>query len=372
DVLGDIIQNLAATFVFLDTNWIYRMVTHQTATMLGQTVDQMLGRHFLDVFPGGQAEMDRMHQAVCVEGRTLTSLSSHVPIRLADGTVRDTYWDYTVRPVHDRDGVLLGFTSIGFEVTERVALERAIATRTEDLERANRELKASDRYKDEFLSVISHELKTPLNFIMGFASILGDEVNGPLNEQQRLEVQRIQEGSVRLLELINDLLDMGQMAADKFQLTLTEEPFGDLVHEALLQLRPLAEHRRQQLDADIRIARPLMVDHRRIRQVFSNLVGNAIRFTPEGGRILVRATQQPRGIRVEVFDTGPGIAPEDVGKVFTLFKQLDMSPTRPVGGTGLGLCISKALVEAHGGRIGVDSKPGEGSCFWFELPDAGS
>ncbi len=367
-VLEDLIQNLPATFVYLDTNWIYRIVTEQTARLMGLTVEAMVGRHFLEVFPDGKAEMEAMHQAVCVEGRTLSSVGARMPIPQPDGTQLETYWDYTLRPVHDRQGRLTGFISLGYEVSTRVSLEAAVADHTAALERANRELKETDRYKDEFLSVVSHELKTPLNFIMGFASILADEVNGPLTPDQHQHVQRIQDGAERMHDLVNDLLDIGQMAAERFQITRRAIALDSLVDQAIATLRPLADHRNLRITSSGSLARTLLADRSRILQVLTNLIGNAVKFSPMGGEVRVEVREGEACAQVHIIDSGPGIAADDLARLFVPFRQIDMSPTRRVGGTGLGLYISKMLLEAHGGQIGVESEPGRGSRFWFELP----
>lgn len=367
-LLNDLLQNLPGIFVFLDTHWVYRLVTHHSARLVGRKVEDMLGRHYLEVFPGNERYMEAMHQQVCLEGKTVTQLGAQVLLPTGDGQTQETFWDYTLSPVYDRHGVLIGFMSLGFEVSQRVQLERELAQHTHALEKANRELKAVDRYKDEFLSVVSHELKTPLNFIMGFASILADEVNGTLNDDQHLSVQRILEGATRMLELISDLLDLGQIAADKVNLALSEASIDDLVNQVTADMRPLAEKRDLCLESEVLLHGPVLMDPRRIAQVLKKLIGNAIKFTPPGGRVQVRVIRCGPGVRIEVLDTGPGIEPDDLPKLFAPFKQLDMSPTRQAGGTGIGLSIAKALVEAHHGRIGVDSVPGEGCRFWFELP----
>jgi signal transduction histidine kinase len=230
------------------------------------------------------------------------------------------------------------------------------------------ELRQADRAKDEFLSVISHELRTPLNFIMGFGSILEDEIAGPLNGSQREYVGKIMNGADRMLVLVNDLLDFAKLQAGKFTLTPTRTPYAAIVDEAIATIRPLAAQKRLALDAQVAVPEPVCLDGKRVGQVLSNLLSNAIKFTPDGGSVRVKAFVKDGAVVTEVTDTGIGIAPEDVSKLFTRFKQLDMSATRQAGGTGLGLSIAKALVEAHGGAIAVRSAPQVGSTFSFTLP----
>jgi len=257
------------------------------------------------------------------------------------------------------------------DITERKQAEAAIAQRTAELEEANEALRTADRYKDEFLSVISHELRTPLNFITGFASILDDEVAGSLNEVQHSYIQKIMGGADRMLELVNNLLDMSRIQAGKLQIEPDLGDYGAIVEEALAPMRPLSDQKEIALVPDLAPVPPLMVDERRLTQVLTNLVDNAIKFTPQGGRITVRVRQDGDHVLTEVSDTGPGIAEESISKLFRPFSQVDMSSTRRAGGTGLGLTISKAFVEAHGGQIGVRSVLGAGSTFWFTLPIPG-
>lgn len=252
-------------------------------------------------------------------------------------------------------------------VRSRNDMETQVRERTADLERANAELLALDRMKDEFLSILSHELRTPINAITGFGSILDDEVAGPLTDKQHQYLRKILGGANVLLNLVNDLLDMSQIQAGRFTIAPRSFAFEDVVREVVSNLESLIEQRRHRLEVDIE---PLMVvaDKQRVGQVLTNILTNAIKFTPDGGDISLRAMANEGLLRVEISDTGPGICSEDTGKLFQPFTQLDMSSTRQVGGTGLGLSISKALVEAHGGEIGVTSALGKGSTFWFTLP----
>ncbi len=241
-----------------------------------------------------------------------------------------------------------------------------------DRERAERErletLVATSRMKDEFLSVVSHELRTPLNFISGFARVLDDEVVGELNDRQHDCLRKIKEGSDRMLGLVRDLLDGAQIVAGKFQVRPACTRYEPVLEEALSSLEPLANEKGISLQCDVQVPNSVLMDGARIKQVVSNLVDNAIKFTNPGGRIDLRAWLQDQELVTEVVDTGDGIPAEDLAKLFTRFGQLDMSSTRKARGTGLGLSICKSIVEAHGGRIGVISQPGQGSTFWFTLP----
>ncbi|MFN3429346.1 MAG: sensor histidine kinase, partial [Candidatus Sericytochromatia bacterium] len=195
-----------------------------------------------------------------------------------------------------------------------------------------------------------------------------DGVSGPLSEPQLTNVRRILSGADRMLGLVDDLLDAAKLQTGRFDVNPTPTPYAPLVDEMIRQLSPFAEHKGVTLGCELHLTTTPVLDEGRIGQVLSNLLTNAIKFTPGGGRVTVRAWEQGDCLLTEVVDTGPGIAPGDVPKLFTRFGQLDMSATRAAGGTGLGLAISRAIVEAHGGTIGVTSTPDQGSTFWVLLP----
>ncbi|MDB5096486.1 MAG: sensor hybrid histidine kinase [Cyanobacteria bacterium RYN_339] len=236
------------------------------------------------------------------------------------------------------------------------------------LEDANAELVALDRYKDEFLGILSHELRTPLNFITGFTSILADEVIGPLSPEQQRVVDRIDRGAARMLTLVDELLVFSAWRNGRLALRREVEDVGALVAEALDVLAEDARDKRIQVETDVDCEIDEVFDAALIKQALVHLVANAIKFTPAGGRVDVRARCSSDGLCVEVSDTGVGIAEADLPRLFGIFQQLDMSPTRAGGGVGLGLGLAKAIVEAHGGTIGVKSQVGCGSTFWFHLP----
>ncbi|MBO9541654.1 hypothetical protein J7643_13785 [bacterium] len=228
-------------------------------------------------------------------------------------------------------------------------------------------LKELDRLKDQFVNSVSHDLRTPLTSIKGYVEFLEDELAGPLSPEQREFVVQIERSTERLEHLVSDLLDTARIEAGTFQLQYEEADFSCKVKEVVESLAPQAAERHLTIMMDLPEA-PLTVpmDSQRIERVLSNLLTNALKFSPPDGVITVRARLDGDGLRCEVVDQGPGIAPEDVPKLFQRFSQLESGKQK--GGTGLGLSIAKSIVEAHGGTIGVQSKVGEGSTFWFTLP----
>ena len=215
---------------------------------------------------------------------------------------------------------------------------------------------------------MSHELRTPLNSIIGFSGILGQELPGPLNEEQKKQIGMVSDSAEHLLALINDVLDLSKIEAG--QLKIANEPFEirPLLDKVIRTVRPLAEVKHLALDLEV-LGEPGMVraDSRRVEQVLLNLLSNAIKFTEQGG-IRITCTVQGDQVKLSVADTGIGIKPEESGKLFQPFTQIQTGLTRQYEGTGLGLSISKRLVSLMGGDIGVESEWGRGSTFWFTVP----
>ncbi|MFP5503865.1 MAG: ATP-binding protein [Candidatus Sericytochromatia bacterium] len=230
-------------------------------------------------------------------------------------------------------------------------------------------LRKADVLKDQFLSILSHELRTPINGIMGFGSILEDGVAGPLTPEQQAYARRIMGSAETLLMLVEDLLDMSRIQAGRFSVEPAHVSFQATVQAVLESLAPLITQQRCTVIDEVPVDLPeVAADERRVGQVLRNLISNAIKYSETRCQITLRARVEGGELLCEIADQGPGIAPEDLDRLFVPFQQLDMSVTRRAGGAGLGLAISKALIEAHGARIGVRSEPGVGSTFWFTLP----
>lgn len=239
-----------------------------------------------------------------------------------------------------------------------------------DLEAAYQQLKELSRLKDEFLSTISHEFKTPLTAIKAAAWILEQRLEGELNAKQEGIVSIVITHAEHLHRMINDLLDLSKMESGEMRYRFAEDDVVRLVREVSVSLSQLFAEKRIELALETAgEPLPACIDHDRIRQVLLNMLSNAAKFTSPGGKVTLRLIERSAELRLEVEDTGIGIAPEHTERIFHKFYQVDGSSTRSAGGTGLGLAICKAIVEeGHGGRIWVESALAEGSTFIVTLP----
>jgi signal transduction histidine kinase/DNA-binding response OmpR family regulator len=260
-------------------------------------------------------------------------------------------------------------------------LEQRVKERTAELEtakkeveefsysvvRAKEEVERASKFKDQFLSTMSHELRTPLNAVLGFSDLLADERYGPLNDRQQRYVRHIHTGGEHLLKLISDILDLSKIEAGRMELTREDVAVASAYAEVLSALQPLADKKSQALHQQVDSNLCVRADATRFKQILMNLIGNAIKFTPEGGRIELAARRVGEQVSVEVRDNGPGIPPEEQQRIFEAFYR-QAQTGNATEGTGLGLAITARLVELHGSKLEIESKPGEGTCFHFSLP----
>jgi len=294
------------------------------------------------------------------------------------------------RPLFDKDGAFLGFRGISTDFTARKRaedalrqahdeLEAKVQMRTQELRKevaerqlAQQEAIQASQAKSEFLSSMSHELRTPLNAILGFAQLLRDFSDAPLSEEQASNLQQILSASKHLLGLINDILDLSRIEEGRLNLSFESIALGDCVRDCLLLVRPLAVER------DISIIDEcggppelhLKADPTRLKQILLNVISNAVKYNHDAGTVSVSAETIENGmIRIGVADTGPGIPAEKHGEVFRPFSRLGAEASK-VEGTGIGLTISRQLIESMAGRLDFESTPGEGSTFWIDVPMA--
>jgi signal transduction histidine kinase/CheY-like chemotaxis protein len=261
-----------------------------------------------------------------------------------------------------------GFSAADENFLALFAAQAAVAVRNSQLYEHTKSL---DRLKSEFVAVVSHEIRTPLTSVKGAVELLSDDRFFQNTEQQNKLLVIAHANAERLLVLINSILDFSKLEASALAMQAERQSIGPVIEQAAGNLKTLLDERRIHLQVALDPSVPdVMLDSNRVVQVVTNLLSNAIKFSPEGGDILVTAESWEGLVRVGVRDHGEGIAARDLPKLFKKFSQIDSGPTRKVGGTGLGLVICKGIVEQHGGRIWVDSEPGEGSTFYFTLPVA--
>ncbi len=261
-----------------------------------------------------------------------------------------------------------GFTTDDENFLAQFASQVAIAVRNSQLYEHTKSL---DRLKSEFVAVVSHEIRTPLTSVKGAVELLADDHYFQNTEQQAKLLTIAHANAERLLVLINDILDFSKLESASLPMSIERQRLEPVVHMAAHNLRTMMEERRIHLEIVLSPELPdLSIDSNRIAQVLTNLLSNATKFSHTGGRIEITAEPWEGVVRVGVRDHGEGIASQDLPKLFRKFSQVDSSATRKAGGTGLGLVICKGLVEQHGGKIWVESTPGQGSTFYFTLPMA--
>jgi signal transduction histidine kinase len=299
-----------------------------------------------------------------------------------DAFVRAGYRALLAVPLLREDHLIGGLTVVRkmpgefpratIELLQTFATQSALAIQNARLfretEDKSRQLEAASQHKSEFLANMSHELRTPLNAIIGFSEVLSEKMFGDINEKQTEYLQDILESGRHLLSLINDILDLSKVEAGRMELELSEFDLPNAIDNALILVRERASRRGIRLGSTIDERLGMIGgDERKVKQVLLNLLSNALKFTPEGGRIDVSARAHDEVAEVSLTDTGVGIAPEDQEAVFEEFRQVGTADKK-VEGTGLGLALSRKFIELHGGRIWVQSQVGHGSTFTFTLP----
>lgn len=252
------------------------------------------------------------------------------------------------------------------------ALKDGIAEKHEaykTIKEQNERILEADKVKNEFLANISHELRTPLNSILGFSEILGTQIYGSLNTKQEEYINDIKVSATHLLGMINEVLDMSKIEAHAMKIVKSTFPISRAINEVCNILLPLAQKKNIHLDAQMQYDFEVFADYQKIQQILYNLISNAIKYSPENNQVDIAVIKGEKDFKIAVHDNGIGIDPKYHGKIFAKFVQLDSAYTKKESSTGLGLTITKELVELHGGKISLISEINNGSTFIVEIPN---
>lgn len=375
----DTVQSL---MLALDADGRITMINRAGRELLGYAESELLGRCWFSTClpqPRGIEQGLPLFRRI-IAGAADADLSSEDSVLCRDGSQRLIGWK--TGPLLDDAGQIVGTLSSGADIGERKAieaelerhrahLETLVAQRTAELSLAKDAAESANRAKSDFLSSMSHELRTPMNAIIGFAQML--EYDGDLSTDQQDSVHEILKASRHLLDLINEVLDLARIEAGRIDLSLETTDIAAIVDDCRHLIEPLALARGIGLTIDVPAAAAVCADRVRLKQAILNLLSNAVKYNRESGSIHLEINEQSTAAglrqRISVTDSGVGIAAARLADVFQPFTRLQGEESG-IEGTGIGLTITKRLVELMGGEIGAESEPGVGSCFWIELPAA--
>lgn len=354
-LLDALLSTAPVGMAFFDLELRYVRINQALAAINGKPIEEHIGRHLSEMVPGVWKFVEPFLHRVIQTGEPVLAIefSAATPARTGD-------WQCSYYPVRGREGNLLGVGVVVLDVTERKRVEKELTSARDSAEAAN-------RAKDQFLAVLSHELRTPLTPVLTLVSALEGDATIPAAVREDLQVIR---RNVELeARLIDDLLDLTRISKGKLRLNLETVDLHAKLGWAIDICRPDLRAKGLELSVSMESGRHhVKGDSARLIQVFWNLLKNAVKFTPAGGKITVRSEQDGEHIRVQVQDTGIGIDAEVMPRIFFAFEQAEQSIVRRYGGLGLGLAISKSLVDLHGGRLSVSSAGvGKGSTFTVEL-----
>jgi PAS domain S-box-containing protein len=350
--IENLVENAADLIITTDLDDRILTWNRGAEVLFGYNKDEVIGKHLSILLPPERFhELAEMRAKVQISG-ALRDIE--VRSKRKDGVM--IYLSLSVSPIRDVEGKIVGFLRVAKDITEKKRYERR--------------LKELDKMKSDFVSNVSHELRTPLTAIKGSVDNMLDGLTGSLNEKQVRYLARIKSNTDRLSRLINDLLDLSRIESGRVEVRPTTVPLAALAEEVAEHLKALAAEKLIQIEVpspDPSVT--VWADRDKVTQVLMNLIGNAVKFTPQEGKVTVGIEKNgDEYVRISVADTGPGILPEETNKIFVKFYQVaNIDKQRPKG-SGMGLAISKALVEMHGGKIWVESEIGRGSIFYFTLP----
>jgi two-component system, sensor histidine kinase and response regulator len=343
-------------FLLVSAGWI-------AAYAPGRAAQELIGKTDFDVFGDQHAAAAFQDEQEII--RTGQPIVGKVELETHGGRP-DAWVSTTKMPLRDDCGEIIGTFGISRDVTAQIEAERALTRHARQLSEQNERLRELDGLKDEFLGLVSHELRTPLTSIIGYARLLRDERTSNLNTDQFTEV--IQRNAQRLLRLVEDLLFLSQNQPGKLAVELRSADLADIAASVVEEMRPEARRKHIELAFSAGAVPRFAVDPARIAQLLGHLISNAVKFTPDGGKVEVSLGMDGERAVLAVADTGVGIPADDRERIFERFFRTALARRDVISGTGLGLAIARDIVDAHHGSIAVDSEEGRGSTFTVRLP----
>ena len=355
-----VVDNSIDPIFVKDLSGRFLLANAACARTLGRSQEEVLGRRCADFLPAEVAEALQRNDDLVIKGGRMISATEVLPNRSGGITI----YVSAKSPLFGADGKIAGVVGIARDITTHKQAEEAMIRAKEEADQAN-------AAKTEFLSAMSHELRTPLNAVLGFSQMLEmNQEKEPLTPTQQKCVGHIHRAGQHLLDLINEVLDLAKIETGRLNLMIESVDARDLIQESLSLVAPMAEP----AEIALRFERPdapppqVLADVTRFKQIMVNLLSNAIKYNRRGGAVTIAETVLSGGrLRLTVSDTGRGIAPEHLGQLFQPFNRLS-ADVSDIEGTGIGLSITRRLVLLMSGDIGVETRLGEGSSFWIELP----
>src|SRR6478609_722034 len=345
--------------------------------MFGYSRDELVGSSVDELVPAAMRSGHAQHRAAYAKHPNTRPMGTGLELQgqRKDGSLFPVEISLSPNWI---EGALHVIASVR-DITERKAVEdrlhalreqytAELTIKNEQLEARNMEVERANRLKTEFLASMSHELRTPLHTIIGFSELLTEQLEGPLTEKQQRFVGHILQDARHLLELINEILDISKIESGRLELKRESFDFSQCVEEVLGGIRHQAATKNITLENKNRFQSSLYADRLRVKEILYNLLSNAVKFTPEGGRVWVESFGEGDTLHIAVCDTGIGIPEKEHPSIFEKFYQVGDTTGGVREGTGLGLPITKHLVELHGGAINVESRPGQGSSFRLTFP----
>jgi two-component system sensor histidine kinase/response regulator len=380
-----LVENATDLIYMIDVDDRILSLNQSAARFLGKEPGELIGKKVFDMFPKEMAaQFSKEFRLAFKTGRTL----------MADGKIdvggREMWISTSLNPIRNDNSEVVAVMGVTRDITEPKRMEKELQEKNEQLDAQNEALRLqseemmaqqqelmekteevarANQLKSEFLANMSHELRTPLNTINGFSQLMLDGVPGPVNKEQQQCLSDVLDSSRHLLSLINEVLDLSKIESGRMELKKETLALTEVVESLARSMMPILRPRKQSLDIEIEEGlSPIYADKGKLGQVLRNLVANSSNFTPDWGKLKIEATSDNGWCRVSVIDNGSGIKAEDKERIFEPFCQLDYTPIRGKGGTGLGLAVVKQIIEKHGGRVWVERDYGEGSQFTFTLP----